>query len=234
MDKSGKTHVEKTHEENDCAEEAHVDKTHADNARVEKMHAEKTHVVYAHHHYHNRQWYVVQTVGGQEDRLVDLIAQFITSAAAVEQNPTGAGLVNEAFVPRYQLKKRYKGTWLLREEVLLPGYVFVITPNPKLLQQRLYGIPAFAKLLRNTESFAKLDQSEIQFINAFTNPDNRLIEMSEGVIEGDKIIILNGPLMSQTGLIKRIDRHKRLAYLEVDMLGRKVEIKVGLEIVQKT
>lgn len=53
------------------------------------------------------------------------------------------------------------------------------------------------------------------------------------MIEGDEIVILNGPLMNQTGLIKKIDRHKRLAYLEIEILGRTKTVKVGLEIVQK-
>ena len=40
-------------------------------------------------------------------------------------------------------------------------------------------------------------------------------------MEGDEIVILNGPLMNQTGLIKKLDRHKRLAYLEMEILGRR-------------
>lgn len=33
--------------------------------------------------------------------------------------------------------------------------------------------------------------------------------------------------------IRRIDRHKRIAYLEIEMFGRTVEMKVGLEIIRK-
>lgn len=53
------------------------------------------------------------------------------------------------------------------------------------------------------------------------------------MIEGDRIVILKGPLMNQAGLIRRIDRHKRLAYLEMEIMGRKKTVKVGLEIVKK-
>ena len=59
------------------------------------------------------------------------------------------------------------------------------------------------------------------------------MKMSTGVIEGDEVVVLNGPLMGRTSLIKKIDRHKRLAYLELEMLGRKKTIKVGLEIIAK-
>ena len=35
------------------------------------------------------------------------------------------------------------------------------------------------------------------------------------------------------GLIRKIDRHKRMAYLEVEMFGRMVEMRAGLEIIEK-
>ena len=78
-----------------------------------------------------------------------------------------------------------------------------------------------------------MDDRDIAFINAFTSSENRTVEMSTGVVEGDDVIILNGPLMGHAGWIKKIDRHKRLAYLEVEMLGRTTTVKLGLEIVVK-
>ena len=61
-----------------------------------------------------------------------------------------------------------------------------------------------------------------------------MIEMSEGVIEGDQVRITKGPLRHHEGWIKKINRHKRLAYLEIEMFGRTLEAKVGLGIVRKT
>ena len=58
--------------------------------------------------------------------------------------------------------------------------------------------------------------------------------MSEGVIEGGTIKVLSGPLMGYEGSIQKIDRHKRLAYVEIKMLGRTTVVKLGLEIVSKS
>lgn len=63
--------------------------------------------------------------------------------------------------------------------------------------------------------------------------DDQIVEMSEGIIENDQIIITRGPLKGHEGLIKKIDRHKRRAYLELEMFGRKIETQVGLEVVAK-
>ena len=61
-----------------------------------------------------------------------------------------------------------------------------------------------------------------------------MVPVSVGIIENSVTKILSGPLKGKEGLIRKIDRHKRKAWLEVEMFGRKQEIQVGLEIVAKT
>lgn len=167
-------------------------------------------------------WYVVQTVGGQEKHVLDLADRLV-----------GEELIQESFIPQYEVKKRIQGAWKMRTEVLLPGYIFVITDRPGELREALRSVPKFTRLLGNNDVFTPLDDQEVAFINAFTEPDHRVVEFSNGVVEGDEIVILNGPLMHQTGLIKKLDRHKRLAYLEFEILGRKKTVKVGLEVVRR-
>ena len=47
------------------------------------------------------------------------------------------------------------------------------------------------------------------------------------------MVVLSGPLKGNEGLIRKIDRHKRKAWLEIEMFGRTVEMQVGLEVVGK-
>ena len=58
-----------------------------------------------------------------------------------------------------------------------------------------------------------------------------LCDLSHELKEGDKLELLT--LKDHEGLIKKIDRHKRRAYLELEMFGRKIETQVGLEVVAK-
>lgn len=167
-------------------------------------------------------WYVIQTVGGQENQVINLMSRLVDD-----------GLVAETFVPKYEVMKRIGGEWRKRTEVLLPGYLFVVTDNPGLLKEQLRRVPKFTRLLGNDDMFIPLNDEEVAFINAFTEPGERVVGFSSGVVEGDEIVILNGPLMNHTGLIKKIDRHKRLAYLEIEMCGRLKTVKLGLEIVKK-
>lgn len=167
-------------------------------------------------------WYVIQTVGGKEKRAKSLMDKMVDGYA-----------LQEAFIPGRRVMHRVKGEWKPTEEILIPGYVFVRTVNPGQLSRELRNVPAFTRLLGNDDKFIPLTRNEIAFLNAFTKEGDRTIDMSEGVIEGDKVIVLNGPLMDHEGLIKKVDRHKRVAYLDMEMFGRVKTIKVGLEIVRK-
>ena len=64
-------------------------------------------------------------------------------------------------------------------------------------------------------------------------PVTKVVEASVGVIEGDHVVVTSGPLKGHEALISKVDRHKRLAYLDMRMFGRTKTIKVGLEIVRK-
>ena len=75
-------------------------------------------------------------------------------------------------------------------------------------------------------------QEEVELLMRI-GTDKQLVEMSSGIIENDRVRILSGPLMGMEGNIRRIDRHKRIAYLEIEMFGRTVEMKVELDIIRK-
>lgn len=162
---------------------------------------------------------MIQTMSGQEFQVRDMIARLLDPC-----------LVDEAFVPRYEMLRREKGVWVKRTEVLLPGYVVVVTQDPVKLKTALPRVPRFTRLLGNDDMFTRLDDREVAFISSFVQPGKRTVKMSTGVIEGDEIIVLDGPLKGRTALIKKIDRHKRLTYLEVEMLGRRRLLKLGLRL----
>jgi transcriptional antiterminator NusG len=167
-------------------------------------------------------WYVVQVVGGKEKRALTLIKKMIDNT-----------MFEECFIPQYEVMKKSQGQWQKCTRTLFPGYLFLITDCVDMLAQELHHVPAFTKLLSSGGEFIPLNIEEIAWISALTRQGSRVIEMSVGIIEGDRIIILEGPLMNLSGLIRKIDRHKRVAYLDLGMFGRSMTIKVGVEIIKK-
>ena len=166
--------------------------------------------------------YVVQVIGGQEAKAADMIAG------------VARAVVQDCFVPRREVMRREGGVWHKKCERLFPSYVFVQTGDPIEVRNLLRAVPTFTRMLGfSGDTFLPLTRDEITWINVHTNAETHVVEMSEGIIEGDCVVVTSGPLKGQEASISRIDRHKRLAWVDMDMFGRHKTIRVGLEIVAK-
>lgn len=129
-------------------------------------------------------------------------------------------------------RNRFRGEWHIQERILFPGYVFLIARNLEILIDNLKQVIGLTRLIGTGDEIVPLSQEEIDLLLRMGS-DSQLVEMSSGIIENDRVQVLSGPLKGMEGSIRKIDRHKRMAYLEVEMFGRTVEMKVGLEIVSK-
>lgn len=165
--------------------------------------------------------YVIQVIGGRERTGAELLRKH------------AGDVVEECFLPTFELMRRKDGEWRKVRELLFPGYLFVKTADPERLAARLRRVPVFMRILGNDNSFTPLAPDEVAWLEAFTMAKTHVVEMSRGVIEGDAVIVTDGPLKGREALIIKIDRHKRLAYLDMHMFGRTKSVRIGLEIVRK-
>lgn len=167
------------------------------------------------------EWYAVQVVTGKEQKTVELCRKIVDKS-----------ILNDCFIPKCERMKRYQGEWHKEEYVMFPGYVFLITGRVQELYYELKAVPEFTKILGADKEMISIETKEADLLRRMENQDH-LVEMSQGYIVGDQVVITSGPLKDIDGKIRKIDRHKRVAELEVAMFGRIVRVKVGIEIVEK-
>lgn len=173
-------------------------------------------------------WYVLQVPTGREDRLIEEIRCYQVQ-----------DYLEDIFAPRSVRKKKYQGKWQVYEELLFPGYLFVISEAPEELYQALKRIPQMTRILGTGEKWTAMTAKDIETVRRLASPQGKSLRerwrmnFSEGYLKGDKIIVIDGPLKGMESSISRIDRHKRLAWLSIDVLGEPREIAVGLEIIRK-
>lgn len=141
--------------------------------------------------------------------------------------------LHKCFIPYSKQLHKFCGQWIEKKQVLFPGYVFMISDDPVRLYQALRQIPDLTKMLgKNKEEIFPLSEDEVVFLKSFGEKE-QVVDISFGYIEGDQIVVEKGPLKGKEGLIRRIDRHKRIAEIEIEFLGEVRKAKVGLEIVRK-
>ena len=166
-------------------------------------------------------WYVVQVRSGTEHNIRIQCNKKIPDT-----------IMERCFIPYYEEKKKQNGTWNTLQKVLFPGYIFMITEDGEKLFFHLKTIEGMTKLIGTGQDIIPLKEEEITFLKRFGG-EEQIVYMSEGIIEGTQVIITSGPLMGMEGLIQKIDRHKRKAWLDLELFGRMQQVEVGLEITRK-
>lgn len=166
-------------------------------------------------------WYVIQTGSAQEEKIKLECERLITGDALLR-----------CVLPLYEEKIKYKGEWHLKKKKLFPGYLFMISDDLEKLNEELKKINGLTKILKAGETVVPLKEDEILLIKKLIG-EKDVMEMSEGLIVNDEVIILSGPLKGMESSIKKIDRHKRKVWISIEMFNREQLVEVGAEIVRK-
>ena len=185
----------------------------------------------------------VQVRVGSEDAMARRILKIAGDAA------------QDAFALRRELMRREDGIWRVRRDVLFPGYVIVETADPALLEERLKVLTETSHLLRGAgDAVATLDEREAELVRSLGG-SARTVGVSRGVIQNSALRVTAGPLMGLEQLVAKVNRHKRIAYLDAAAFGclaaggrrpgqrvarlrqeepARRQIRVALEVVSKT
>lgn len=163
----------------------------------------------------------MQVLSGSEDKTKELCLQIV-----------GRQLLESCFIPRYEKVVKYGGEWHKKVEVLFPGYIFFETKHIDAVFLALKCVPKLTKILGTGQDIIQLRKQEEELLRQLVNEDY-LMEMSSGYAVGKQVHIINGPMRDLKGYIRKVDRHKRLAVVEVQMFGRLININMGLEVLAK-
>ena len=166
-------------------------------------------------------WYVVWTLTGREKKAESTI------------NTQCKDLYSRCFLPLKRISIKRNNEWRTIEKALFPGYLFIDTDSIDDFAVKLNkNGELFCKVLDCDNSYYPLNEEESGFVEKLY-VDGGFFDPSVGIFEGDRIKITSGPLYGMEGAIKKIDRHKRTARIELNMFGRTVKSTVGLEIIEQ-
>lgn len=168
-------------------------------------------------------WYVARVREGSEE-----------AAARDCRKLVDPGLLHDCFAPRVQLMQKRQGTWRLVERLLYPGYVFAVASDPRALDRRLGALSFPVRLVGRQElSYVPLAAGEQRWLEAVLD-EGRMLRASTGAIEGGSLVVREGPLCGFEGRIRKVNRHKALALVQVDMPDRAVLLRAGLAVTSRT
>ena len=145
------------------------------------------------------------------------------------------------FVPMFDARFRKAGKVLSEKRRLIPGYIFIESELSGLdfylqVKPHIVRTEKALKLLSygdgHADSSFEMLEAEHSFLNEFLN-NEQCVEMSHGYMKGTSVVVTDGPMVGHEGLIKKVNRHKMEATIEMFLLGSVREVTVGLEVVSK-
>ncbi len=166
-------------------------------------------------------WYVIQVTTNNENNICQRIKSLVDN-----------NLYIDCFVPLAERFYKTDGVYKKITRPLFPGYIFMISDNIDEVFQQLKKVPYFTKILHQDYFFVPVEDYEIQSFISFLD-EEKTVTMSVGYIEGTRIYVQKGPLKGQEGRIRKIDRHKRIADVEISFMGRTTTVNMPLEIISK-
>lgn len=169
-------------------------------------------------------WYVIQALGNED---LEKVCDKCRTAMPED-------LVSELFVPRYICLKHFQKAWHEKLLPLFPDYFFLDTKQSGEVEERLKLLSRIMKPVCVGNDFVPIYPEEQKFLEEMMD-EQRIIQKSTGNLIDGQFDIYEGPLQDEGkyGLIKKVDRHRRLANLEIQLLGAVKQVQVTLEIVKK-
>ena len=152
-------------------------------------------------------WYVLFVLVAKSDKLCSLL------------NKKGIN----AFIPQMEYYRRdIKGNAL---KPLFPGYIFVKSEMDQSdFDNFLYKLgeqkDGLIKQLKE-DGVSALRDEEIEMFNKLLNTEG-ILEMSQAFIEDKRAKVIEGPLIYYQNHIVKVDKHNKLAYLDIEFMNRQI------------
>ena len=167
-------------------------------------------------------WYVLFCPNQKEEELLLACKRHLTREA-----------LGDAFIFTYDRMRRFQGVWHLERRLLFPHYLFLESGNEEKLEKELKQYSEVFPVFERDGKLVRVEPEEERFLRALCGAGHHS-RMSRGYIKDGRTVVTEGPLKGKENLIRRIDRHKRIARVGMPSTGQLREMQVGLEIVAKS
>lgn len=170
--------------------------------------------------------YLLFVKTGYEERVVDKLKTKLDSSLFLP------------FVPTKEKFFRRNGITTKEKELCFIGYVFVESElySDEFIVKMSPIIRTFGDIYKIVNYGNKRDiamRENEQFMLNSLYGSKHCVEASVGFMEGDIIRIEDGSLIGMESTIKKMNRHKREAIIEIELMGALRRVTVGLEILKK-
>lgn len=166
-------------------------------------------------------WYVVQVQARHELEVAKLCQERISRPG------------EEIFTMMAERKLRRKnGEWELVQEPAFQKYMFAETEDVQGLRIRLRQIVQMTKAIGVGDEIVPIYPEEENVLRMLGGSEH-VIRLSHGFVEGERIVVMDGPLQGLEGLVKWSNFRQKMVGIGVSLFGRETVVRLGVELVRR-
>jgi transcription termination/antitermination protein NusG len=179
----------------------------------------------------NLKWYALKVTANHERKIREYIEKDIKLRGL-------SNWVTDFFVPIEKVSRTIRGKSVLRDNVIMPGYLFVkadlthgeVAPT----LERVSGVFGFLSMDEGKVTSMPVEVRERDM--------NRFLKLGDDVeanivtynyTQGESVKIMDGSFANFTGIIKDVDTTKNMLTVVVTIFGRETCIEMGFEQVER-
>ena len=174
-----------------------------------------------------KEWYVVNTYSGHEDRVKEKLKMRVSSMGMEDY-------IFRIIVPEQKEIEIKDGVKKEKVKKMFPGYVFVemiMTDESWFVVRNTPGVTGFiGSSGKGTKPFP-LTTAEVDRILGSMGLSR--IEIGNELNEGDMIKVIKGPFSSMYGKVKNISKEKAKLEVALDLFGQETLVELDLTEIEK-
>lgn len=174
----------------------------------------------------SKQWYIVQTFSGYENKAKQALEQRIQSSDVEDD-------FEEIYIPTETVVEMRNGKRREREKKFYNGYIFVKMNLSDRAWHVVKDTPKIVGFVGGSETRpAPVPESEVKKISERIEEGTLTAEPSYSFSKGDKVRIVEGNFKDFTGLIDEVQEDKEKLRVFVEIFGRPTAVEFDFDQVE--
>jgi len=174
-----------------------------------------------------KNWYIVQTFSGFEQKVADTIKDTIKTREFGEK-------ISDVLVPVHEVTEVKRGKRVKRKKKYFPSYVLLKMEMSKDLYHMIKNIQKVTGFLGTTGVPVPVSDEEIDKILGNIKEGSLVPEPRLTFDIGEQVKVCEGPFASFTGLVEEVDEEKSRLKVSVSIFGRPTPIELEYNQVEKS
>ncbi len=173
-------------------------------------------------------WYVLKAVSGKEAKVKEYLE------AAIKHDDVLSSHVGQVLLPTEKYAVLRNGKRVIKEKLLLAGYVLVEANLQGEVAHMLRFMPNVLGFLGGLDNPTPLRQADVnRILGTVDETPIEDIELSVPYSVDETVKVTDGPFNGFTGVIEEVNAEKHKLKVMVRIFGRKTPLELGFSQVEK-